>query len=193
MCDETCSRGFARCGKKTGVAGSRRSSLRKSPAKFPRGHDGDSSLRNEIMSNVALFSAYYARCLATRGFWRWLRLGRFGTLRIAREVGDSVLYRSLLGLATPNCVFGVTCPRCRLFAQVDFRTLWRFLVLSGPRQSFNRHPEGVYQGGQSDRLVPTGVVEIISRGRAPPVLENLNQTTLAYQIGEGVFDRSSDS
>jgi hypothetical protein len=33
---------------------------------------------------------------------------------------DNVLYHSLLGLATPNGDFwAVTCPRCRLYVQVD--------------------------------------------------------------------------
>jgi hypothetical protein len=43
--------------------------------------------------------------------------GKVREIAIAREVGDSVLYRSLLRLASCRR-FKVTCPKCRLFGNL---------------------------------------------------------------------------
>jgi hypothetical protein len=44
--------------------------------------------------------------------------GKVREIAIARNVGDSVLYHSLIGLASDQQMFGGMCFRCRILVQV---------------------------------------------------------------------------
>jgi hypothetical protein len=85
-----------------------------------------------------------------RIFWRRLWPAKLGKLR-SRAVGDSVLYHSLFGLASPQQGFGGICPRCWSIVQVkrpQFVNTRRLLVTDAkmdgsPTRSLQRCSQGL--------------------------------------------------